>query len=415
MYGLTDNIVAGPAGHTTAGPAGSFMAGPAGSITPAPAGHVTPGPAGHVTPGPSGHVTVYPATGSIPAVGAGYVPIDTSAARIPYAAPSGGMPPVSGGGGGAPIPGGSASATPQSASGGMVVVGGGGFGGSRYIGGGFIGGGGGPGAAGNPGAGPSQGSGGMVYMTYGGSGFAPMELRVGQAMSQGAPGVAPTPAAEGFTVSPGGHTPSIRAGSVPPVPSLRFHAPQNSHVANYPMDVHVHTSDTEPYQPYKAPYVWEPQHVSFGQAILASDTLRSWDYDTPHVIFPEERPSLVYQIEIAARPSMQVNEISNQTVNLDLAQPRSVTNEASFPETRNLTLDNSITRNVTQNFPENRENTVNLDFSQNGSTDNSVTNQRIAQNIIEAPARILNMVFTDAPQASPTTALVGGGIMARVA
>ena len=91
-----------------------------------------------------------------------------------------------------------------------------------------------------------------------------------------------------------------------------------------------------------------------------------------------------------------------------------MTNETSFPETRNLTLDNSITRNVTLSTPEIHETTVNMDVSQHNSTDNSVTNQRNAQTVVEAPARILNMVFIDAPQAS-LSAVQGGGIMARVA
>jgi len=101
MYGLTDNIVAGPAGQTTAGPAGSFMAGPAGSVTPAPAGH---------TP-------VYPVTATIPYIGAGYVPIDTTPARIPYAAAAGGGMHYTTGSTNAPIPGPSAFATLVSVSG----------------------------------------------------------------------------------------------------------------------------------------------------------------------------------------------------------------------------------------------------------------------------------------------------------
>ena len=37
---LTDNIVAGPAGHVQAAPAATFSAGPSGSTVPGPAGHV---------------------------------------------------------------------------------------------------------------------------------------------------------------------------------------------------------------------------------------------------------------------------------------------------------------------------------------------------------------------------------------
>jgi len=42
---LTDNIVAGPAGHVQAAPAATFSAGPAGSTVPGPAGHVEITPA----------------------------------------------------------------------------------------------------------------------------------------------------------------------------------------------------------------------------------------------------------------------------------------------------------------------------------------------------------------------------------
>lgn len=51
---LTDNIVAGPAGHTTAGPAGCFTAG---------------GP-GATTAGPAGYVQIYPATQGVRSVDA---------------------------------------------------------------------------------------------------------------------------------------------------------------------------------------------------------------------------------------------------------------------------------------------------------------------------------------------------------
>ncbi len=51
---LTDNIIAGPAGHTTAGPAGCFTAG---------------GP-GETIAGPAGHVEIYPATQGVHSVDA---------------------------------------------------------------------------------------------------------------------------------------------------------------------------------------------------------------------------------------------------------------------------------------------------------------------------------------------------------
>ncbi|MBU1228346.1 MAG: hypothetical protein KKA55_05140 [Proteobacteria bacterium] len=439
MYGLTDNIVAGPAGHTTAGPAGSFMA----------------GPAGHVTPAPAGHTPVYPVTATIPYIGAGYVPIDTTPARIPYAAPAGGGMVYQSAATNAPIPGPAASVpvtpatqggTSPGGIGGLVGGGGGGYmggGGGGYVGGGGSAGGGisagsgspgasavsgmgapgavsastatvAPGASSNPGAGPSQAA-GMTTMAYAGAGFPPMELRLGQAMGQATAGMPPTPGTGPFTVSPGGRTVPSPVGFVQPGPASRFHAPRNSHVAHHPMHVDTHTTSSTAYQPYKAPYVWEPHRVHFGQAVLASDTLKPSTFDPPHVLFADERPTVIRLMEADPRPSMQVNEISNQSLNLDLSEPRSVTNQNFFPETRNLTLDNSINKSVSYSFPENRENILNLNLSQTVNADNSVVNERTVQNISETPARILNMVFTDAPAASPSIVATGGPIMARVA
>ena len=255
----------------------------------------------------------------------------------------------------------------------------------------------------------------MSYTTYAGPGFPPIALHLGQAMSQPTGGMAPTPGTQGFTVSPGGRTVPTPVGFVQPPPAARFHGPRSSHVAHHPQHVDTHATVAEAYKPYKANYIWEPQRVSFGQAILASDYVQSMPFDPPRVLFQDERPSVINVMTSEPRPNMQVNEINNQNLTLDLSDTRSVTIQNSFPETRNLTLDNSITRNVSLSFPENRDNTVNLNLSQNGNTDNSVTNERVVQNIIEAPARVLNMVFTDAPAASPSSTILGGAVMARVA
>lgn len=171
MYGLTDNIVAGPAGQVVAGPAGSFVAGPAGSFTPAPGGH---------TP-------VYPVTAGMPPSGAGYVPIDTTPAQIPYAAHSGPLHMV-GGSTQSPIPGPQASIPYSANTGGgstsgtggimyMSSVGAGAVGGSGssaivsvVAGGAGGGGGGGAVALGGGGGGISVGGGGGAVAVGGGGG-----------------------------------------------------------------------------------------------------------------------------------------------------------------------------------------------------------------------------------------------------
>ena len=446
MYGLTDNIVAGPAGHTTAGPAGSFMAGPAGNVTPVPAGH---------TP-------VYPVTATIPYIGAGYVPIDTTPARIPYAAAAGGGMHYQTGATNAPIPGPSASVTPTPVTGGMSYTSGGGGGGGGggisavsggggggLIGGGSGGGGGGgggggiaavsggggvsgasgggggvaatsvnvpPGAASSPGAGAGASTGGMSYVAYGGPGFPPMELRVGQALSQPTAGMPPTPGTTAFVSEPTtGHVPPTPVGFVQPPPASQFHGPRNSHVAHHPQTTTSHVLNETAYEPYKAPYVWEPRQPAASLPFLASDYVKPSSYEVPHVIFPDERPVGIALVEGSVRPNTTYTEVTNQTLALDLSHTSNPTVQNISSEERNVVLDNSINRSLSYSFPENRESSVNMDLSQTVNADNSISVERTVQNIIDAPARVLNMVFTDAPAAAPSFVGLGGPIMARVA
>ena len=95
MDGVTDFIVAGPAGQTQAGPAGSFQAGPAGVA--------------HV--GEAGHVPIDTTPARVPISGAGHVPIDTTPARIPYAASQPGMHVDSDTSGSIPLRGGGGSSS----------------------------------------------------------------------------------------------------------------------------------------------------------------------------------------------------------------------------------------------------------------------------------------------------------------
>jgi len=256
----------------------------------------------------------------------------------------------------------------------------------------------------------------MITMAYAGAGFPPMELRVGQAMSLATAGMPPTPGTTAFVSEPtAGHVVPSPVGFVQPPPASQFHGPRNSHVAHHPQHVQNHVINENAYEPYKAPYVWEPRQPAASLPFLASDYVKPSAYEVPHVIFPDERPVGIALVEGNVRPNTSYTEVVNQSLNLDLSEPRSVTVQNSFSEDRNVVLDNSINRNLTYSFPENRESTVNLNLAQTVNADNSVTNERMVQNIVEAPARVLNMVFTDAPAAAPSSVIMGGPIMARVA
>lgn len=435
MYGLTDNIVAGPAGQVTAAAAGSFMAGPPGSFTPAPAGH---------TP-------VYPVTTSPPPSGAGYVPIDTFPARVPYAAPSGGAMHLLGGSTMAPIPGPQASVpvSPATAGGtgfgggGGLVSGGGGFGGGGGGGGvsaassggaisaasGTVGGGGGgggavsagsnPGAVGGGGGGgvaagtnmgvmPSAGSnpgavggpGGGTHSTvaYAGVGFPPMELRVGQAFTPATAGGPPTAGTQGFTVTPGGRTIPSPVGYVHPPPASRFHAPQHSRTSRHPVHVQHHTTHSEAYEPYKPSYVWPGREPADPPPpFLASDYLKPSAYEPPRLLFEDERVGMAtVDASVGARGSMTVNENVAHTLHQDFSQTRNVEFSNNTYNDRNLVLDNSISRTVVQNNPEYRE---------------------VMVNIVQTQGTVLADPRVDLTLAPPVLGgvVLGGPVLARVA
>lgn len=428
MYGLTDNIVAGPAGHIMAGPAGSFTAGPSGSFTPAPAGHVPISGAGHI-PYSGGGFVPFTEAGHVPITEGGHVPIDTSPATIPYRAPSGGMTYAEGSTQSA-IPGPSAHVPMSQASGGAVGGGsgvslGGAILGGSGGGGGFIGGGGGGGVSGggaSSGGGGSGGSaatgssGGMNYMSYSGPGMPPVSMHVGQAVAPATGSAPTTPSTEGFTVSPGGRTIPIPTGYVHPPRASHFHGNPMTHVAHHPVQVFNSTFTGEAYQGYKAPYVWQgrPQ-ASPPPPFLAGDYLKPSAYDPPRVVFADEKPGATALVDASVgAPRMQINEVNNQTTNLDFAQPRSVEYTATVENTRNVTLDNSETHNVALNQPLTRETNLTLDNSQTVNTDLSVHQQRTAQINVEEAARVLNLFFQE-NRAAPAAVSMGGSVMAHTA
>lgn len=452
MYGLTDNIVAGPAGQVVAAAAGSFVAGPAGSFTPAPGGH---------TP-------VYPVTAGMPPSGAGYVPIDATPAQIPYA-PYNGPVHMLGGGTQSPIPGPQASIPYSAATGGgstpgaggimymsSVGVGGGGGagagaifsaisggggagagggGGGVSIGGGGIsvgGGGGGlvagggvsggvpggggsvsPGAngglapsastssSGGSGGGVSGGGGGGISGNGGGAvsggglggpGIPPVELRGGAAPAPSTGYTPVAPATPGNPVAPGGHVVPSPVGYLHPPPALRFHAPQYSRISRHPVHVETHTTHTEPWQGFTPSYVYRELEGRKPDLTLTMDTPKASPYEPPHLLFRDERLGLAtVDATPGAHGSVTINQ--NMTSNLfqDFSQTRNQEFTSNTHNDRNMVLDNSITRVVEQSFPEFRQNTVNI-----------VQPQVAAQ---------------PAPSLEPTLPLLalGGPVMARVA
>lgn len=447
MYGLTDNIVAGPAGHITAGPAGHFEAGPSGSFTPAPGASTPVSGAGHVPISEGGHV-----------------PIDCTPALIPYAAHGGGIVFMEGSTQ-SPIPGPSAHVPVSQASGGSTgtgsggvvytlggggsLVGGGGFSGGGGIGGGSSSGGGistggissgGGGSGGGGGAsyllgggGSAAGSGGLMgggggsvtaatgsgvlYTSSSGPGMPPMELRVGQALSQATGSIPVSPATEGFTVSPGGRTVPTPTGYVHPPQASHFHGQPQTHVAHHPVRVDNNVATTEAYQGYHAAYVWQGRPEGAPPPpFLAGDYVKPSSYDPPRVVFADEAPKAIPLVDsTTSGPNMQVSEVVYQSLNQDLSQTSNVEYSSSTLNEKNISMDNSVTRNTTLSQPENREVNTSIDLSQTNNADLSTTRQQTTQVVVEDAARVLNMFFLDTPSASPADVTLGGPVMARVA
>lgn len=469
MYGLTDNIVAGPAGHITAGPAGHFEAGPAGSFTPGPAGQVPISEAGWVPISEGGHVPIdctpalipYSAShgGVVFMEGSTQSPIPSASGHSSISQGGGGFPSVGSGGvsyllggGGGGSGGGGGGGSGSSGSGGGASVGGGGgvsFGGGGVgsvgggSGGGGVSGGGVSSAGGSSGGGVSGGGsgvsyvlggggsvgggsgggsaagggGGILYTSSTGAGMPPMELRIGQATAQATGSAPTTPATEGFTVSPGGRTVPTPTGYVHPPQASHFHSQPNTHVAHHPVRVDNNVFTTEAYQPYEAAYVWQGRPMaSPPPPFLASDYLKPSSFDPPRVMFADEKPSAIAMVDASVGPAgTHTTEVLNNTVNLDFAQTRNVEFTSNALNEKTVTLDNSETRNTTLNQPENREVNTSVDLSQTNNADLSTHRQETTQVIVEDAARVLNMFFINAPGVSPAEVTLGGPVMARVA
>ncbi len=295
MNGMTDFIVAGPAGQTQAAPAGSFMAGPAGRSYVGPAAqvpidatpaHVPITESGFVPISEGGHVAIdaTPAYVPIPVGGAGSLFLETSTAA-PIPSPGGG-----GGAGGAGGAGGGASAT---AGGGIAAASGGlGIGLAGTGGGGGAGGG-----AGGGGAGAASGGFGITPLgptasiTPGTAGFSttsPTSLPVAPSagavtpsastgqmnltplgptaqVSNFGPGhytgggevqltplgpTAPTPVSQNFQFDTTGH--------VPVLGGTHRHSPDRMYVSSPPRHEFLHTRTSENWVPPDHEFTWRP-------------------------------------------------------------------------------------------------------------------------------------------------------------
>lgn len=402
MYGLTDNIVAGPAGHTVAGPSGHVEAGPPGTFQPAPGSHVPVSGAGHI-PYSGGGMVPYTEAGHVPITEGGHVPI-TEGGHVPITPPSGGITYGEGSTLSA-IPGASAH-VPVSGGGGGGSAGGGG----AYSLGGAILGGLSSGGGGSGGGGGGGGAGGMSYTSTSGPGMAPMELRVGQAMGNATASPPTTPGTEGFTVTPGGRTVPTPTGYVHPPRASHFHGSPMTHVAHHPTRVENSHFTGEAWQPYKPSYVWAGRpEGSPPPPFLAGDYVKPSSFDPPKVLFTDEHHgpmAMVDQSIGAAR--MQVKNVENKGVTLDFSQQRDVEYAPQLNNVTNVSIDNSQERTVNVTNTERREVDNTLDFSSTRSTDLSVTEQRTAQVLVEEAARVVNLFFQEG-QAGEAAARGQGG------
>ncbi len=362
---VTDFIVAGPAGHTTAGPAGSFMA----------------GPAGH--------------TGS-------HVPIDTSIARIPYAAPSGG------------------SSSTFVASGGSVVAGGG----STAIGG--------------PGGVSLGGDSSATHIGYGGGGIAKENssgVGIGQTTTVGStnvsvptepgkPAIAPATSGRGgggvsagpFS-SPGhksvdttgqvpiaptlGIQPISPAGRVSPTPGIGFSMPTMTgfvpinpggsiqafrqttphgmyfgHTQHWPNDVLHHNTHSAGY---------DPKHISMAPWVPTMD-----GYEEPHT------PKVEFDDQ--SGPSTGVDMSMSYNMSIDQSQDIELTHNTHFNDSIENTLDQSMNTTIHNTEVVSNESTLDTsrevvqDLSEqvimnNANTNTQVTNQ---QSVVNSTQEISN-------------------------
>jgi hypothetical protein len=337
MYGLTDNIVAGPAGHIEAAPAGHFEAGPAGSTPVGPVGSSIVGPAGHTTPGPAGHTTPGPGGGTYPGpAGGGFV---GGGSHVPVE-PSGHFTPEPGGHF-TVQPGASFSPTSGVTQQAFPVAGGASF----------------PGLGGGGGTATGGGT-GVSYMALAGPGMPPVEVHGGQPTAQPSPG---------FTVSFPGRVVGGRTGHVVPPQAAHFHGHATPNVSHSPVRVENYNHTQEYWHDEHLPSLYSPAKVTFDLWSLPSSHAHVDTYEPPHVIFPEEHPgalSTTVDTTVGAA-RMQVTEVLNNTTSLDLGQTRNVQYASTTRDESSVTLSSPQTHNATINEPQTLESNVNIDQTRN--------------------------------------------------
>lgn len=353
LQGVTDFIVAGPAGHVQAGPAGHFQA----------------GPAGHVVTGPAGHVPID--------TRAAIVPIDTSQARIPYSPATNGANTTvlasaggTGGGGAGGAQGGGSSITSTSGGGGGGGGGGGAVAGSAgtTMGMPTTGGGGGSQTGGgqsasSPVTGSSQPSpatsGGKVESFSAGPGqpmlstdgsktsvvgaastAPPMGNGPGRIVSEASPGSAGMLTAPpvglspivgsggaitvpplGFGAAPdiSGYTPVSPSGFVRPHKTTDWHGPGIGHTLNWPAKNTQRLVEDKGWEPEEMEFLWIP--VGMG-------------YDSANMMQP---------IQGSRAPS---KEEAKGGAYYDFSNTNSYINNS----TSDITMDNGVTENITRQF-----------------------------------------------------------------
>lgn len=255
-----------------------------------------------------------------------------------------------------------------------------------------------------------------MYTSYFGPGMAPVELRVGQAMSMATGTIQPSPATEGFTVSPGGRTVPTPTGYVHPPQASHFHGQPQTHVAHHPTQVFNHVDTTQAWQGYQASYVYPGRTPGTPPPpLLVGDFLKPSAYNPPRVVFADETSNAITMIDGSVGARMQLTQNFNQSVTQDYGQTNNLQYTTNSLTERNVTLDSSQTHNTTVNQTENRVMSPNIDMSQTSNTDLSTNRQQNTQINVEDAARVLNMFFLDAPSVSPADVALGGPVMARVA
>ncbi|GAB7023765.1 hypothetical protein [Salidesulfovibrio brasiliensis] len=400
LQGVTDFIVAGPAGHVQAGPAGHFQAAPAGSVVTGPAGHVPID------------------------TRAAIVPIDTSQARIPYspatngdntavqASPAGGgatsgggaISSTGGGGGGGGGTGGGASVGGSAGTAmGMPTTGGGG--GGTQTGGGQ--------SASSPITGsapptPATGGGKMETFSAGpgqpmlstdgsktsvvpaASTAPPMGNGPGRIVTEAGPGSAGRLSAPpvglspivgaggaitvpplGFGAAPdiSGYTPVSPSGYVRPHKMTDWHGPGIGHTLNWPAKNTQRIVEEKGWEPEETDFLWIPVGSGYASANML-DTVKGGQPPTKE----EAKGGAYYDF---SNTNSYINN-STSDITMDNGVTENITREFNpdYSTRRNINTEN--VEELNQNIDSSSDTT--MDLSETNVENNKTENKQITQN-----------------------------------